>query len=118
MSSQRRQGGSPTPLSSAKRQPNKTRSNSVIKSAPLAKAFGEISKLPKLRIESPIIGQPEEICDIGQAKDKLRFDSGILVVTDGQWVGSYDELVRLITQDSYRNKEVLDIKIVPIVGGG
>ncbi len=77
-----------------------------------------LPKLPKLRVESPILGYPKETYDFGQVKHCLRFDCGILVILDGKWVSSYDELIRLATQDNYRNKEFLDIKVMPLVGGG
>jgi len=77
------------------------------------------SKLPKLRIIR-LTGYPrEEISDIKEAR-YLTFDHrfGTMVMVGRQLVKSYDELVKLAEEDSYKDKEFIDVVITPVVFPG
>ncbi|HSW56845.1 MAG TPA: hypothetical protein VLH15_00420 [Dehalococcoidales bacterium] len=54
---------------------------------------------------------------MAQARSLLNFELRIILV-DGQRVHSYDELVRLATSDKYRNREIIEVIILPAVAGG
>ena len=77
----------------------------------------QLSNLPKLRMEPPNNGDTEATYDLQQAKTNL-FNYGALVMVEGQLVQSYDELVRLAEHEHYRNKEFLNARVLPMVGGG
>lgn len=79
-----------------------------------------MSKLPKLKLKKPY-GYPfEEIRDFEQAKDVLFSQGGEdVVVAEGQVIKSYEELVQLATQDSYKDKEFLEVWLLAVeIGGG
>jgi hypothetical protein len=56
------------------------------------------------------------ICDLDQARE-LNF-SGAIVLIDGKRMNSFDELVRLVEQDINKNKEPIEVIILPAVTGG
>jgi hypothetical protein len=56
------------------------------------------------------------LCDLEQAKN-LNFSDAIILV-DGRRVNTYDELIRLVSQDVFRNRETVDVIILPLVTGG
>jgi len=59
----------------------------------------------------------EEIRGFEEAKTLLS-NWGVLVVVEGQVINSYDELVKLAGQDSYKNKEFLKVELLPLIVGG
>lgn len=78
-----------------------------------------MSRLPKLKVTTWDCGyQCEEIRDFEQAKDFLNFDAAYVVRVEGQIVSCYDQLVRLAAQDWYKDKEFLEVTILPLIGGG
>lgn len=79
-----------------------------------------MSKLPKLKVKRPLwYGYPvEEIRDFEQAQYFL-FSRGTFVVVEGQVVYCYDELVQLAAQDSYKDKEFLEVNLrYDMISGG
>jgi len=79
-----------------------------------------MAKLPKLKIKRPIwYGYPvEEIHDFEQAQYFL-FSTFTFVVVEGQVVNSYEELVQLAAQDSYKDKEFIEVDLrYDMIGGG
>jgi hypothetical protein len=76
-----------------------------------------MSGLPKIKIKLPSGSPDEYICDLEQARDYLDFENGIFLVA-GQGVHSYDELVRIVSQDKFNNVEFIVVELLqPIVGG-
>ncbi|MFC2013346.1 hypothetical protein ACFLU8_00395 [Chloroflexota bacterium] len=75
--------------------------------------------MPKLKIISTL-RYNDEICDLEQAKDILFRSSGILthVVVEGQLIQSYEDLVQLISQEQYKDREFLEVRELPIMPGG
>ena len=59
----------------------------------------------------------EEICDLEEARPILNFD-GRLILADGQRVNSFDELLRLVAQDKYKDAETLQVVVLPAIMGG
>jgi hypothetical protein len=64
--------------------------------------------LPKIKIKLPPGYPEEEAFDLEEARDRLNFERGVIAV-DGQRVPSYDELVKMTSQDKYKNKEYIEV---------
>lgn len=88
-----------------------------------------MAKLPKLKIRKYLGRQVEEkICDFEEGGDFLldylpnTYRTGVFVAffvaVDGQLIHSYEELVQLANQDSYKHKEFLEVMVRPAFGGG
>ena len=79
-----------------------------------------MSNLPKLKIKMPFNSPDEEIVDLEQARYRFPFGRGMMVlVIDGKAPQSYEELVQLVTQDKYKDKEFIDVEmIVDVMTGG
>ena len=74
-------------------------------------------KLPKLKVRLQFEHAAAEVCDFEQARE--RFDSpGVVVLVEGQVVSSYGELLQIAAQERYKDKEFLEMLLVPILGGG
>jgi hypothetical protein len=77
-----------------------------------------MSELPKLKIKrtwNPV----EETHDLEQARQILFDRSGdMLVIVEGQMVSSYEELVQLAGQDTYKDKEALEVVMTPLWPAG
>jgi PDZ domain-containing secreted protein len=72
--------------------------------------------MPKLLIK--FFGdQGEDLCELEDAKYLLDFADRIVVV-DGQEIRSYDELVKIVEQDKYRNQEIIEVVQIPAMTGG
>ncbi len=72
--------------------------------------------MPKLKIK--FFGYPnEEVYELEQIKNNLNFDEAVFMV-EGQRVQSYDKLVQLAAQDEYKDKEFLEIMLIPLFEGG
>jgi len=72
--------------------------------------------LPKLAVK--IFSYPgENIIEFEQAREKLDFDTGI-VVLEGERATSYDELVQLAGQEKHQGKETLEVVLIPAIIGG
>jgi hypothetical protein len=76
----------------------------------------KIARLPKLLIK-PMGRMSDDVCELEQARDRLNF-KGMIVLLDGKRVRSYDELAALVTQDSYADKDIIDVVLLPVVAGG
>lgn len=72
--------------------------------------------MPKLIIK-PSGQMSDQIWDLEQARKHLNF-KGKIILVDGRRVRSYDELVEVVTQERYADKEFLDVVIMPVMAGG
>ncbi len=59
----------------------------------------------------------DNICEVEQARYIFSL-GGRIVMVEGEQVKSYDDLVRLVALDKYRNKEFIELVLVPVVMGG
>jgi PDZ domain-containing secreted protein len=76
----------------------------------------KISQLPKLMVK--IFGSAsEDICELEQAQYLFSLGDKTIMV-EGQRVLSYDELVQLVNQDKYKNKELIEVVLLPTIAGG
>lgn len=77
-----------------------------------------MKNLPKLKVKEGLGWEStEEMRDFEQAKF-FPFGSDLVVVIEGQIVGSYDELVKLVSEGKFDNKESLEVMFLPIIVGG
>ena len=74
-----------------------------------------MSKLPKLRLKMP--DGHEETHRFDKAKPILS-EWGVLFVVEGQVINCYEELIKLAGQNSYENKESLEVTVIPFIEGG
>jgi hypothetical protein len=78
-----------------------------------------MSKLPKLKVQSLFeSGGDSDICEIEQAKHRFVYGTETIVMVEGQVVNSHEELVQLANQEPYKDKEFLEIVLLPFIIGG
>ena len=78
-----------------------------------------MSDLPKLKIRSLLGSEPkEDICDLEQAKQRLDYESETIVLVEGHMVNSHEKLVQVATQERYKDKEFLEVVLLPLIAGG
>ena len=72
--------------------------------------------MPKLLIK--FFGDPgEEVCELEDAGYLIDFTDRIVVV-DEQEVRSYEELVKMVNQEKYRDREIIEVVQIPAITGG
>lgn len=76
-----------------------------------------MAKLPKFRVKSLGWNMREEIRDLEQARH-FPFRHGVIIMVEGEVVRSYDDLVQLLEQGRYKDREFLEVMFLPIMGGG
>jgi hypothetical protein len=59
----------------------------------------------------------EDLCKLEEARNILNFDTWIILV-ESQRVQSYDQLVRMASLDKYKDREYLEVVLLPVVEGG
>ena len=78
-----------------------------------------MSDLPKLKVQSlSNTGAEADICEIEQAKNRFEYSYDTVILVEGQVVNSYEELVEFASQDQYKDKEFLEITLLPLIVGG
>ena len=78
-----------------------------------------MTKLPKLKIKLPFQGVVDDICDLEEARYRLDYRHDyFLIVVEGQLVHSYEDLVRLVQQERFRDRDFLEVWLQPIIVGG
>ncbi len=72
--------------------------------------------MPKLLVK--VFGDPgEDIYALEEVKYLFNFADQIVVI-DGQNVRSYDELVKIVSEERYRNQELIEVVQIPAITGG
>ena len=67
----------------------------------------------------PFAHVEEDFCDLEQAKHRFNWGQGdFLISVENEMLGSCEELVQLAKLDCYRNREFLEVRLIPIAGGG
>jgi hypothetical protein len=78
-----------------------------------------MSRLPKLKIHSLSIPEnKDEICDLEEARHRLDYGPKNIVLVEGQMVDSHEKLVQLASQEGYRDREFLEVVMLPFIAGG
>lgn len=76
-------------------------------------------KLPRLKVKTIRELQPvEEVYDF--EKGRYLFVSDALILVEGCRINSYRELEELAARDEYRNREFIEVVLLPleVAGGG
>lgn len=75
--------------------------------------------LPKLRIKLPSPNEAEDICDLQEAKHRFNWGhEPFLILVEKQPVSSYEELIKLVNQNPYKDREFLEVELQPLLAGG
>ena len=78
-----------------------------------------MTALPKLRVRLPSDHEPQDVYSVEEAR--YRFNWGrdpFLVVVEGQYVSSFEELLDLARQDRFKGREFLEVEVQPLLAGG
>jgi hypothetical protein len=75
--------------------------------------------LPKIKLEQPLYPF-EEMRDFKEAQYFLfSYGADAMIVVEGQVINSYEEFVQLAAQDCYKDREFLEVVLLPtLIGGG
>ncbi len=74
--------------------------------------------LPKLKVKVDAWGKSsEEIQNFEKAKD-FPFGGDWMIVAEGQQINSYDDLLKLVSQECYKDKRYLEVAFFPLIMGG
>ena len=76
-----------------------------------------MAELPKLRVKGLGWRGSGDVRDFDQAKH-LPFGHGMIIMVEGQVIRSYEALVQLAGLESHKDKEFLEVKLLPLLGGG
>jgi hypothetical protein len=76
-----------------------------------------MAKLPKLKIRGLGWDVSEGIRDFEQAK-YLPFGQNVIILVEGNAIKSYEDLIRLASQNPHRDKEFLEVKFLELLRGG
>ncbi len=71
-----------------------------------------------MKIKLPFGSLTEDICDLEHAKYRFDYGAQNLVMLEGQVVNPYEELLKLAGQDCYKEREFLEVVLIPKVVGG
>jgi hypothetical protein len=72
--------------------------------------------MPKLLVK--FFGDPgEDVCELEDARYLIDFTDRIVVV-DEQEVRSYEELVKIVGQEKFRDQEIIEVVQIPAITGG
>lgn len=80
-----------------------------------------MSNLPKLKVRPMFKAGNEnevDICDIEQVKSRFDFAYETVILVEGQVINSYEELIELARQDKYKDREFLEVTLLPFIAGG
>ena len=72
---------------------------------------------PKLKAKGLGWDDSGEIRDFEQAR-YFPFSQGLVIVVEDQVVESYEDIIRRVDQDRFKEKELLEVKFLPIIVGG
>ncbi len=74
---------------------------------------------PRLRVRSLLFENEEkaDIYDLEEFKGQFSSGADTMIVVEGRVVNSFDELEKLVASQ-YRDKEVLDVMLLPVLEGG
>ena len=78
-----------------------------------------MAKLPKLKIRSLYTSKNRHaIYDLEQAKVCFNYANKSIVMLEGHMVISHKDLIKLASQEPYKDKEFLEVVLLPIITGG
>jgi hypothetical protein len=72
--------------------------------------------MPKLLVK--VFGDPgEDIYDLEEARYYFDFSNQIVVI-DGHNIRSYEELVTVVSDEKYSDRELIEVVQIPAITGG
>ena len=75
-----------------------------------------MAKSPELVIKP--FGNPSEyVLNLEEARNYLNFDSGVILI-EGRMIHSYEEFVQVVAEDKYKNRESIEVVLLPAIIGG
>jgi len=79
----------------------------------------DMTALPKLRIRVPSENTAPEICSLEQAQYRFNWQiEPFLISVEGQFIKSFEDLLDLAKQDLFKDREFLEVELVPWLDGG
>jgi hypothetical protein len=76
-----------------------------------------MEKKPKLKVNGLGWESSEELRDFEQAK-YFPFCEDLIITAEGHVINSYEDLLRLVSEEPYKSKEQLEIVFLPVIVGG
>jgi hypothetical protein len=76
-----------------------------------------MDKLPKLKVKKDAWKNTFEVQEFEQAKD-FPYGAEIIIAVEGRQVSSYEEILKLVGQDRFKNKKCLEVLFLPLIIGG
>lgn len=73
--------------------------------------------LPKLKIIKPTFALEEEVIEFDMAKD-IIYNGEYYVFAEGELVRSFEDLQRIVAEDRNKDKKIITIRYLEVVGGG
>ena len=73
-----------------------------------------MAHLPKIKIKLP---SGEYVFELNEARQYLDFNEGVYMA-EGQGIQSFDDIIRIASQDKYKDKEFIVVEWLQVVGGG
>ena len=81
--------------------------------------YNKLMKYQKLKIRLPSDSEPQEVCTIEEAMHRFNWGhEPFVVVVEGEYVPSFDDLMALSKQDRFKDREYLEVDIQPLLAGG
>jgi hypothetical protein len=78
----------------------------------------KIKKFPRLRIESFGWGATVRDCEFDQARYLPFAAHDLIIAVEGEVVRSIEDIQELAERDIHKEKEFLEVKILPVIVGG
>ena len=76
-------------------------------------------EFPKLKIKLPFATADEDFCDVEQARHRFKWGrEDFLITIDDQIINSYEELVQIVSQEHYRDREFIEVNLLLMIAGG
>ena len=75
------------------------------------------TKQPRLRIIKPTFTLEEQTIDFEKAKD-ITYNGEYYIFAEGELVRSFEELQRIAGDDRNKDKEIITLRFLEVVGGG
>jgi hypothetical protein len=76
-----------------------------------------MAELPKLKVKRDAWKAEFEVEDFERARE-FPYGGDIIIAVEGRQVNSYDDLLRLVEQDRFKNRKSLEVLFLPMIAGG
>ena len=79
-----------------------------------------MARLPKLKVEWWYLERSGETAtyELKETEKAIFTHPSLFLLVDGQRVNSYEELLQLTSQDSYKNRELIEATALMQISGG